>query len=83
MRFMSGDESESMEMWTSTYEYRFNDNKASKDLSTILDRWRFYKQASGMKYVRTLGTKLYINTGVPHQKKCCTFSIGIAKFRVF
>ncbi|XP_017483847.1 PREDICTED: uncharacterized protein LOC108372629 [Rhagoletis zephyria] len=51
MRFMSGDENDSMDMWISTYEYRRSDNQVSNSLSAILDRWPFYKQASGMKYI--------------------------------
>ncbi|XP_067626413.1 uncharacterized protein [Eurosta solidaginis] len=51
MRFMSGDENDSMDMWISTHEFRCSDNKVATGLSDVLNRWPFYKQASrGEKY---------------------------------
>ncbi|XP_067623454.1 uncharacterized protein [Eurosta solidaginis] len=50
MRFMSGDENDSMDMWISTHEFRCSDNKAATGLSDVLNRLPFYKQASGVKY---------------------------------
>ncbi|XP_036331763.1 uncharacterized protein LOC118743286 [Rhagoletis pomonella] len=59
MYFMSGDESDAINLWSETYKYRVNHIRDLKDLTSILEEWPFYKQATGPKFLDFDFQKMY------------------------